>query len=682
MRPANEPTVKPSVCPLDCPDTCSLSVSVAGGRIIKVRGSHANPFTRGTICNKVTRYPELIHGPDRLLHPMRRVGAKGQGRFERITWEQALDAIHERFTAIIRRHGPQAIAPLNYAGPHGQLAYASMDLRFFHKLGATRLARTPLCGGVRSEAYLGTFGAVPALRPELVALAQLIVVWGFNVSVSGLHLMPLINKARANGARVIVIDPRRTKVAEQADLHLPLRPGTDVLLGWALAAELERTGGIDWKFCTEHVLGVRQYLDKARSVSLAEAAERCGIGEAAIRQAAQWYRAASPAVIVCGNGLERNRNGGSGMRAAFALPALAGKFGVPGGGLMNGAGFSFPKTPARLQGEALVPPGTRTLNIIDMGRHLARGDLDPPIAGLFIYNHNPLIVHPDQNTLRKGLAREDLFTVVCELSFTDTCAYGDILLPAASDFEHGDIFTAYGTHHLQRSDPVIPPVGEALPNTEIFRRLARRFGFTGPEFQASDAQLMDEALDATDPRMKGLRPSQLPPGQTLPMEFGGEPAVLFKSTWPKTPSGKVELVSGYLEKKYGQPLPGYQPLDDPYPLALITPSSADRTSSTFGGLKASDRAWIEMHPDDARTRGLRDGELVRVWNDRGEVHLPLRVTDAVRPGVVCSHKGAWLRTSDNGQTVSALAPATKADLCEGACYNDARVEVQRLELTA
>jgi anaerobic selenocysteine-containing dehydrogenase len=284
--------------------------------------------------------------------------------------------------------------------------------------------------------------------------------------------------------------------------------------------------------------------------------------------------------------------------------------------------------------------------------------------------------------MRKGLAREDLFTVVCELSFTDTCAYADVILPAASDFEHGDVFTAYGTHHLQRSEAVIPPVGEALPNTEIFRRLARRFGFTEPAFQATDAQLMDDALDAGDPRMGGLRPSQLPLGTSVAMDFGGEPAVLFKNVRPKTPSGKVELLSEYLAQKYNQPLPSFTPLADSYPLALITPSSDQRTSSTFGGLKASDAAWLEMHPDDAQTRGLRDGEMVRVWNDRGEVHLELRVTDSVRPGVVCSCKGAWMRTSDNGQTVSALAPATKADLCWGACYNDARVEVQRMELLA
>ena len=673
MRPETD---LPAVCPLDCPDTCSLAVTVADGRIARVRGSKDNPFTRGVICNKVTRYPELIHGPTRLTRPLRRSGAKGQGRFTEISWSEALDRIHEAFTAAIRRHGPQAIAPLNYAGPHGQLALGSMDMRFFHRLGASRLLRAALCGGVRNEAYVGTFGAVPALKPDTLVQARLIVVWGFNVSVSGLHLMPLINEAKQRGARVAVVDPRRTKVAEQAHLHIPVRPGTDVILAFALAAELERTGGLDRAFIAERVEGAEAFLARARSRSIEEAAQACGIGADLIRTLAAWYQDANPAAICCGNGLERNRNGGSGLRAIFALPALAGKFGVAGGGVANGSSFAFPKTTAKLHGERFIPPGTRILNIVDMGRHLCDPALDPPIAGLFVYNHNPVAVHPDQNALRRGLLREDLFTVVCELSHTDTVDYADIVLPAASDFEHGDVFTSYGQHVLQRSRAVIPPVGEAVPNTEVFRRLARRFGFTEPEFSATDEQLMDDALDAADARMKGLRPSAMTPGRALEMEFGGQPAVMFKSVLPATPSGKIELRSRYLEDKYGLPLPDYVPVPSEFPLILVSPSSEQRTTSTFGGLDASDTVWLDMHPQDAGSRGLKDGARVRVWNALGEVHLPLRVTDRVRPGVVCSLKGAWLRTSDNGQTVAALVPTHKADLSAGACFNDTHVEVE------
>jgi anaerobic selenocysteine-containing dehydrogenase len=655
-----------------------MTVTVEDGRLLSVRGSHANPLTRGAVCAKVTHYPELVHGPDRLLTPLQRVGARGEGRFVPISWEQALDLIHARFTAIIEEFGPQAILPLNYAGPHGFLAGGSMDLRFFHKLGASRLARRPLCGGVKSEAFLGTFGPVPLMRPEHVAQARLIIAWGNNVTVSQLHLMPIINAARKRGATLVVVDPRRVQIARKADLHLAIKPGTDVVLAWALAAELERLGGLDQAFIARHVQGAEAFLAQARQYTLAESAAICGIPEAQIRQLALLYKTTSPAVICPGTALERNRNGGSGLRAIFALPALAGKFGVPGGGLLMGASSAFPKTMARLQGEEFIPPGTRTLNIVTIGRDLCEANLAPPIKGLFIYNHNPLIVHPDQNTMRRGLSRDDLFTVACDVVMTDSVRYADVVLPACTHFEHAELYPAYGQHFLQRAEPVIPPVGEALPNTEIFRRLARRFGFTDAAFQASDAELMDDALTLDDPRLQGMKPSQIPLDQALSMTFSGSDAVLFQSTLPQTPSGKIELQSSYLERAYGRPLPTYQPLASSYPLSLITPSSDQRTTSTFGSLRYSDDAWLEMHPQDAAARQLTDGMLVRMWNDLGEVHLPLRLTEGVCPGVVCSYKGAWMRTSDNGQTVSALAPSHYADLCDGACYNDARVEVAAL----
>lgn len=665
----------PSVCPLDCPDTCSLTVTVEGKKITKVRGSHVNPLTQGTICGKVSHYPEFVHGPDRLLYPMQRVGPKGEGEFRRISWDQALDLIYDRFTAIGREYGPQAILPLNYGGPHGFLAGGSMDLRFFHRLGASRLSRRPLCGGVKEQAFFGTFGAVPLMRPEHVAHARLIILWGNNVTVSQLHLVPIINQARKQGAKLVVVDPRRIQITRQADMHLALTPGTDVVLAWALAAELERSGGLDRGFIDQHVLGAEAFLERARPWTPEKAAEVCGVGADQIRQLAELYKAISPAVICPGNGPERNQNGGSGLRAVFALPALAGKFGVLGGGLLQGASASFPKTPARLQGEEFVQPETRTVNIVTVGRDLLNGQLRPPIKGLFIYNHNPVIVHPDQNTMKRGLLRQDLFTVVCDIVRTDSVRYADVVLPACSHFEYPDLYPAYGHHFLQRAEPVIPAVGESLPNTEIFRRLARRFGFTEPALQASDAELMDEALALDDPRLQGIRPSQLPLDRALSMQFNGGDAILFKTTFPKTPSGKIELLSSHLEKAYGAPLPTFRPVASRYPLALISPGSDKRTTSTFGGLRYSDEVWLEMHPEDAVARHLRDGMLVRVWNDLGEVHLRLRVTDDVPQGVVCSLKGAWFRTSDNQQTVSALAPAHYADLCEGACYNDARVEV-------
>ena len=675
-------TEHPSVCPLDCPDTCSLTVTVDDVKIVSIKGSRANPYTAGVLCAKVPEfYPGFVHGEGRLRTPLRRTGAKGEGRFERISWSEALDLVHARFTAVIAAHGPQAILPLNYAGPHGMLAGGSMDLRFFHRLGASLLDRRPLCGGIRTEAWVGTFGPAPGVRPEQAEHAKLIVAWGSNVTWSNLHIVPIINRARRAGAKLVIVDTRRTKIAEQADLHIALRPGTDVVLAWAIAADLERRGALDREFIARHVEGFEDYMALARRYSVTDAARICGVDERLVQQFADWYRTISPAVITVGNGLERNKNGGSGIRAIFALPALAGKFGVPGGGLINGAGFAFPKTPARLGRPDLVPPGTRLINIIDVGRHLNDATLSPPIKALFIYNHNPLVVHPEQNVLRRGLAREDLFVVGSDVVMTDSLAYADVVLPAASHFEHADLFAAYGTHWLQRADRVIPPQGDALPNTEIFRRLAARFGFDDPPFRATDAELMDDALDPADARLGGKRPSAIPLDRATPMtvDGGGEEAILFKNVFPKTKSGKVELASPYLEGKYGARLPSWRPVTSSYPLTLISPASDQRITSTFGGLHVGDGPPpLEMHPDDARARNLRDGMRVRVWNDLGEVRLPLRVTDIIPRGVVCTLKGAWMATSDNGQTISALCPADHADISEGACYNDARVEVAAL----
>jgi len=668
---------KSSVCPLDCPDTCSLSVTVADDQVIDVRGSKVNPITHGAICAKVANlYPEFVHGPNRLRHPLKRVGAKGAGKFERISWDEALETIHGRISEVIDRYGPQALLPLNYAGPHGMLAGDSMSLRFFHRIGASLLSRNPLCGGIRSAAYSGTFGATPGTPLQQVSLAKLIIVWGNNATSCNLHLMRQINAAKRSGAKLVVIDPRRVKVAEQAHLHLAVRPGTDVVLAWAVAVELERIGALDHAFIAEHVLGFDAFMQAARAYPPERAAEICDVRLDDIRTLARWYCDASPAVIAWGNGLERNQNGGSGLRAIAALPALAGKFGVAGGGLVGGAGHAFPKTTDLLTRTDFVPPKTRTINIIDVGKLLLDESLSPPLKALFIYNHNPLIVHPDQNRMKLGLARENLFTVGIEVAMTDSMAYADVILPACTHFEHADVYPAYGQQYLQRAEPVIPPVGESLPNTEIFRRLAAIFGFSDPAFRESDAELMDAALNPDDPRMQGLRASQIPVDRAIKMEFAGAEPVLFQNVHPKTPSGKVELESATLGSRYGASLPGYRPVISAYPLMLITPASDKRITSTFGGLAANDEPPVlEMNPADAAERGLVDGDTVKVWNELGQVYLPLRVTAAVRCGVVSSEKGAWLRTSRNGQTVSALAPAHKADLAEGACFNDARVEV-------
>lgn len=677
-----EQVERPSVCNFDCPDTCSLTVTVEDGRIVKVRGSHASPYTGGVICTKVARdMSDFAHGPGRLRHPMRRVGPKGSGQFERTTWDSALAEVHRRMSEVIDRWGPEAVLPLNYAGPHGFLARGSMSSRFFNRMGASRVYRWALCGGVRQEAWVGTFGAVAGCPPEFADDAALNVMWGNNATVSNIHMARSVRIAKRKGGRLIVIDPLRTKIATQADLHLAIQPGTDVLLAWAVATEWERNGQLNEAFIGEHVVGFEDFMARAREWPVESAAAMCRVPEADIRTMARWMLEADPLVTSMGNGLERCRTGGSSVRAAIALPALLGRFGN-GSGIALGAGSTFAKTMDRLQRLDLLPAGTRTLNINDIGRHLVEDDIDPPIRAMVIYNHNPIVVHPDQNRMRRGLERDDIFSVGIELTMTESMTHCDLVLPAASHFEHDDLYPAYGHHWLQRAEAVIPPVAESLPNTEIFRRLAALFGFAEPCFTATDEELMDESIDATDPRLNGLRPSQIPVDRAVDMTApDGKPMVLFENVFPETPSGKIELRSETLAKRWGPSalLPSWRQPSRSYPLRLVSPASDRRISSTLGHLPPSGNApRLKMHPADAGVRGLRHGQQIRIWNDRGEVVMPLEVTDAVPEGVVASEKGAWLSTSSTGQTISALVSSDdKADLAEGACFNNTPVEVGR-----
>ena len=669
-----------SVCTFDCPDTCSLNVTIEDDRIIKVRGSESAPFTAGVICNKVAQdMAAFVHGPQRLLHPLRRIGPKGSGQFERISWDAALNEIHARVSAVIERFGPQAVAPLNYAGPHGFLAGESMSARFFHKLGASQLYRRSMCGGVRSEAWAGTYGAVPGCPPEFAEHAALNVVWGNNATVTNVHLVRCVRQAKRKGGRLVVVDPLRTKIAEQADLHVQLLPGTDTLLAWSLAAELERIGALDAAFIGQHVLAAEEFMAQARDWPVARAAAACGLAESQITTLAQWLAEADPLVIAPGNGLERGRNGGSGIRALIALPALLGRLGNRSG-IILGASNAFPKTPARLQRPDLAPAGTRTLNLIDIGRYLAADDIDPPLRAVFVYNHNPVVVHPDQNRMRRGLERDAVFTVGIDVTMTESMNYCDVVLPAATHFEYADLYPSYGHHWLQRAEAVIPPQGESLPNTEIFRRLAARFGFDEACFKATDEELMDDAVDPADPRLGGMRPSRISQEHALQMKApDGKPMVLFDNVFPATPSGKIELKSEALAKRWGAAalMPAWRERPADYPLMLISPASDKRITSTLGDLAASrSTPRLMMNPRDAAQRKLAAGSDVRVWNELGEVILPLDVTDDVPPGVVASEKGAWLSTSRTGQTISALVSADmRADLAEGACFNDTLVDV-------
>nr|HPQ97154.1 molybdopterin-dependent oxidoreductase [Thiolinea sp.] len=378
-------TTLPAVCPLDCPDTCSLSVTVENNRLVGVRGSRANPYTDRAICSKVAKYyPEYVHGSQRLLYPLRRTGARGSGQFARISWEEALDRVHAGFQRAMDAHGPESVVGFNYAGPHGELAGGSMDLRFFHALGASRLNRGPLCGGVRGLAYTSLFGNAPGMPPEQLLHSDLILLWSSNTTVSALHLARTIRKAQESGTRLVVIDPRRTVMAERADLFLQLKPDTDVVLALALAAELERHFGIAADFVAQWVQGHEAYLEQARRFTVVDVEAICGISAGQFRQLADWYLAAQRVGLAISNGMERGRNGGSGLRAAMALQALSGNLGRPGAGVVAKVGFAFPRDGTALQRPDLVPPGTRTLNILDVPRAILTQDFPPPVHALLI----------------------------------------------------------------------------------------------------------------------------------------------------------------------------------------------------------------------------------------------------------------------------------------------------------
>ena len=679
----HELSSKPSVCPLDCPDCCSLTVQVRNNQVIGVKGSTANPYTAGKICNKVARYyPDFVHGRQRLTTPLRRTGPRGSQQFEPVSWDDALDLVHAGFSNAIDQYGPQSILPFNYAGPHGELAAGSMDRRFFHKLGATLLNRGPLCGAVRGTAYTSLYGPAPGMPPEQARHANLIVVWGNNVTVSNLHLTTVLQQVRKAGGQVIVIDPKRTKAAEQSDLHLPIHPGTDVVLAMAAAAEIERRGALDVDFINNWVSGFEPYMEQARQYSVADVESICKLPAADFHAFIDRYLAADKVAVSLGNGIERGKSGGSGLRAAMALQCLTGNHGRAGTGVIAKPGLVTPKTTDRLQRPDLIPAHTRTFNIVDVGAKLLDSNMKIPIAAVMIYNHNPVCTHPDQQQMIRALSRDDLFVVGADIVMTDSMAYADVILPAASHFEYDDIYGSYGQNYLQRAAPAIPCVGDSLPNTEIFRRLAQRFGFNDDLFKATDRELIDDAIDGSDTRLNGVAPSDIALDQAIELApIDHDHAILCDTVLPATTSGKIELYSDDLQQRFGFGVPRYEAVPQNLPFTLITPSSDKRTNATFGGCEDSlQTEQLEMNPADAKHNNLTHGDTVTVSNAFGSVPLTLTVTDAVQPGVLYSPKGTWLATSTTGQTVNALIDATiRTDIEDGACYNETFVSVAKAD---
>jgi anaerobic selenocysteine-containing dehydrogenase len=679
-------------CPHDCPDTCATLVTVEHGRAIRIQGDPDHPVTQGFLCTKVNRYLERTYHPDRLLHPLRRIGPKGSGRFAPVSWDDALDEVADRLIRARTGTGPQAILPYSYAGTMGFVQGESMDRRLFHALGASLLDRT-ICATAGRVGMQMTVGANIGADTEAVPEADLVVLWGTNTLTSNPHLWPFITQARDRGAPVICIDPLRTRTARQSDEWLPIRPGTDAALALGVMHVLFAEGLADRDYLARHAIGAEALEARVRAEwAPARAAEVTGLPIDAVVSLARRYGRAKAAFVRINYGLQRHAGGGMAVRTIACLPAIAGHWRRPGGGVQLSTSGTFAFDKATLTRPDLIPPGTRTINMVRLGDALTRPDAGvggPPVRALVVYNANPAAVAPDLRAVRAGLARDDLFTVVLEHFQTDTADYADLVLPATTQLEHWDVHLAYGHVYASLNRPAIAPRGEALPNSEIFRRVAARLGLDDPCFADDDLTLIRQALDSGHPRMRTVRFDTLlaqgwarldVPRPYAPYADGGFP----------TPSGKCELVSDRLAALGLDPLPTYIPpresaeaspaLAARYPLTLISSPAHWFLNSTFVNVGPLQRAAgapeCVLHPLDAAARGVAAGDRVRVYNDRGAFTVPARVDDGVRPGVVWAAGIWWNKLTPDGHGVNDTTSQAVTDLGGGATFYDNLVEVE------
>ena len=656
-----------TVCPLDCPDSCSLDVRIQDGRITSIDGSSLNPVTDGYICAKVRRFPERVYGPDRLLYPAIRKGPKGLASFQRTSWDEALALITERLSDARERWGGESILPYSYGGSNGLLTQDTSDATLFRRLGASRLART-VCAAPTGAANMAMYGKMASITYLDFQDARLIVIWGANPSATGIHLVPHIREAQRRGAKLVVVDPRTTQLAKLADIHLAIRPGTDLPVALAIHRHLFETGGADSEFIATYTRGAERLRAKANEWTFERAAAEAGVDADQIEAAASLYATTSPAIIRCGWGQERNRNGGNASLAILGLPAVAGKFRVRGGGyaMSNSAAWGITRNwiPAN-------EPRTRIVNMNHLGRALTEYT-DPPVKLLFVYNSNAAVTSPDQRRVLQGLERDDLFTVVFDQVMTDTARYADVLLPNTTFLEGYDLARGYGPISLRLGQPVIERVAESRPNADVFSELLDRLDLR----QASEPSgELEEMLDVLSHLPHAIGEDLREMGAATP-PFGGRP-IQFRDVWPLTPDGKADLYPEALEAEAPAGLYGYQP--DPatpaFPLTLISPASERTITSTLSELPRPEVRLL-MNPSDAEARCLKDGDSVRIFNDLGEVRCNLQVGNWIRTGTVLLPKGLWRKHTANGYTANALAPDTLTDLGGGACFNDARVQVE------
>ena len=654
-----------TACPLDCPDTCSLEVTVEAGRIVDIDAAPAdqasNPLTDGWICKKVKHHAERVYSPERILRPLIRVGSKGEGSFREASWDEAIDLVAGKIRRAIDESGPGSVIPYLYNSSSARIDKKRLMPHLFERLGCPEVEQT-ICASTKSAAWEWTFGGMLSADPLDVVHSKLLVVWGGNPGASNTHLLPLITEAKKSGAALVVIDPRRTPVADRADVHLALRPGTDVVLGYAIAAWLVDNDHVDRAFVDQHVAGYDEFVAAAREWSVERAAMVCGVPAADIVRVAEWIATIHPAMLRTGWGMERNRNGASAYLAAHGVWALAGHFGVRGSGILDSTSKAFPNSVLVEWPEHLDRPDRGTINMNRVARIINGDRSEWPVAPrvLVIQGANPAVTSVDQVGMLEALSREDVFTVVHEQVMTDTAVYADVVLPATSHFEIHDVIGSYGSYTAQENTKVIERVGESRSNGEVAEALAVALGFPRAEFDAS-AEAVDRLVAES---LCSGSVSVREPGATLQ----------FRDTFPTFEDRKMKLW------RTGHRLPGprFVPLDDDrHPLTLITPATTFTINSMFGDT-APPPAVVKLSLADASKRGISDGQLVEVSNDRAKVRLPADVDDAMREGVCSIPKGLWRRSVSGGLTANAFAPDTFSDLSDGACFNDARVEIRAL----
>ncbi len=679
------PVQKHSVCALDCPDTCALVLNIdpASGRASKIAGDPHHPVTRGFLCGKVSKYLEREYHSDRLLYPLRRSGPKGEGKFTRISWDDALAEITGKLSTIARTQGPEAILPYSYAGTMGLLNGSGMDRRFFHRLGASRLDRT-ICSATGGLALTQSQGARLAMEPEQFANSKLIIAWGANILGTNSHLWPFIVEARRKGAKFYVIDPVKNRTGRAADKHFAVNPGSDLALALAIAHILIRDELTDRDYIDRYSNGYAELCALAADYPPSRVSHLTGIPESDIELLAREYATSQPAAIRLNYGVQRSDRGGAAVRAIAALPVLTGAWRHAGGGLQLTTSGAFEFNSHALERpdlQNLSPLGreARLVNMSRLGEALV--DLDhPKVHALVVYNSNPAAIAPNQSKVAVGLERDDLFTVVLEQFQTDTADYADIVLPVTTFLEHTDLYRAYGHHYVQLARPALPAPGETKSNVEIFRLLAKRMGFTDCCFADTEDQMIEALLNSDSPFLSGITLERLERERSVRLNVSAldKPFLPFAEGGFRTKSGKFEFGASTLA--YTAPVEsrfGDAALHRKFPLELISAKNDDSMNSTFGNRCEVDQqtSLLSIHPSDAVRRNIAEGAWVRVWNERGECRLRAKVNGDVQPGVVRARSLGWAKTSPAGTGINHLTSDRLTDIGGGPTFFSCLVEV-------